>query len=143
MSLPTALLDGRPQNGDVPEIDPAGRPLTSAASAAASGAPFFRPPSSRPRFRGSARRSCARRLSLFGPRAGLRHPICPSDPLFSVQLNRVRAKGEDVGRLVGLLRIEEHLSGADVHGGEQIGGPVAFVVMGERRPPATLHGQEG
>jgi transposase len=26
MSLPTALLDGRAQNGDVPEIDPAARP---------------------------------------------------------------------------------------------------------------------
>jgi len=27
MSLPTALLDSRAQNGDVPEIDPAARPV--------------------------------------------------------------------------------------------------------------------
>ncbi len=26
MSLPTAVLDGRAHNGDVPEIDPAARP---------------------------------------------------------------------------------------------------------------------
>ena len=33
MSLPTALLDGRAHNGDVPEIDPAARPLRRKFSA--------------------------------------------------------------------------------------------------------------
>ena len=33
MSLPTALLDGRAQNGDVPDIDPAARPVRRRFSA--------------------------------------------------------------------------------------------------------------
>ena len=52
-------------------------------------------------------------------------------------------EGEDVGRLVGLLGVIERLAGPDVHGGEEIGGAVTFVVMGQRHPPASLHGQGG
>ena len=50
---------------------------------------------------------------------------------------------EHVGRLVGLLGVEEHLAGPDVHGGEQIGGAVPLVVMGHGRPRPCFIGREG
>ena len=50
-------------------------------------------------------------------------------------------ESEYVGRLVGLLRIEEHLAGSEIHGRKQIGGAVPLVVMGQSRTPPALHWQ--
>ena len=52
-------------------------------------------------------------------------------------------EGEDIGRLVGLLGIEQDLPGAHVHDSEQIGGTVTLVVMSPGRTSASLHVQRG
>lgn len=48
---------------------------------------------------------------------------------------------EHVGRLVGLLRVVEDLTGTDVHRREQIRRAVAFVVMSHRADTPGLHRQ--
>ena len=53
----------------------------------------------------------------------------------NVQVDELE-EGEDVGRLVGLLRIEEHLAGSEIHGRKQIGGAVPLVVMVQQSDPA-------